>query len=257
MKNRPYYRGCLLTLCSVLLLPAVGGELALGEKWQLPTVAPAATYGSVTINRVTRGGKVKSVVFSHWIHRRKFTCRVCHSELEFALKANGTEITEAANRSGKFCGACHNGFASFSLDGNCERCHSGGIDPGKKRAAELANLPRSGFADVIDWEKAEEQGLIKPADHLKRKSKEITFDKTFMLKAEWNYVPPAVFSHKTHGRQLECGSCHPDIFNIKKKGTKDFTMSSMLQGEFCGSCHLNVAFPLNHCKRCHPGMTMW
>jgi c(7)-type cytochrome triheme protein len=34
-------------------------------------------------------------------------------------------------------------------------------------------------------------------------------------------------------------------------------MTAMLKGEYCGACHLTVAFPLHNCKRCHPGMTMW
>jgi hypothetical protein len=28
-------------------------------------------------------------------------------------------------------------------------------------------------------------------------------------------------------------------------------MNRILQREFCGVCHLTVAFPMNDCKRCH------
>ena len=31
-------------------------------------------------------------------------------------------------------------------------------------------------------------------------------------------------------------------------------MSAILNGEFCGVCHLTVAFPMDDCQRCHPGM---
>jgi hypothetical protein len=29
-------------------------------------------------------------------------------------------------------------------------------------------------------------------------------------------------------------------------------MARILKREFCGVCHLTVAFPMNDCKRCHP-----
>lgn len=31
-------------------------------------------------------------------------------------------------------------------------------------------------------------------------------------------------------------------------------MNNILKGEFCGVCHLSVAFPVNDCARCHPGL---
>ena len=31
-------------------------------------------------------------------------------------------------------------------------------------------------------------------------------------------------------------------------------MKYILEGKFCGVCHLNVAFPLDDCQRCHPDM---
>ena len=34
-----------------------------------------------------------------------------------------------------------------------------------------------------------------------------------------------------------------------------FSMPLILKGEFCGVCHVTVAFPMNDCKRCHPAMT--
>ena len=49
-------------------------------------------------------------------------------------------------------------------------------------------------------------------------------------------------------------NCHPDVFNIKKKTTEHFEMRFILEGRFCGACHLTVAFPLNDCMRCHPAM---
>jgi hypothetical protein len=34
-------------------------------------------------------------------------------------------------------------------------------------------------------------------------------------------------------------------------------MKMNLAGEFCGVCHMTVAFPMNDCKRCHPAMKEW
>jgi c(7)-type cytochrome triheme protein len=50
---------------------------------------------------------------------------------------------------------------------------------------------------------------------------------------------------------LDCNNCHPDNFNIKKKTTKHFSMERILKREFCGVCHLTVAFPMDDCKRCY------
>jgi c(7)-type cytochrome triheme protein len=54
---------------------------------------------------------------------------------------------------------------------------------------------------------------------------------------------------------MDCSNCHPDIFSIKKKGTGDFSMDKNIFGNFCGACHMTVAFPMNDCKRCHPKMS--
>ena len=63
------------------------------------------------------------------------------------------------------------------------------------------------------------------------------------------------FSHEDHFSELDCSSCHPDIFNIKKRGTVDFSMDNNIFGNYCGVCHMRVAFPMNDCKRCHPRMS--
>jgi len=78
-----------------------------------------------------------------------------------------------------------------------------------------------------------------------------------MLEAEWERVPPAIFSHKNHTAWLTCSNCHPEIFNIQKKTTKHFEMKMNLVGEFCGVCHMTVAFPMSDCRACHPAMKGW
>ncbi|RMG02026.1 MAG: hypothetical protein D6726_08380, partial [Nitrospirae bacterium] len=76
--------------------------------WDLPKVPPPEEYGNLLLESPSENrGDIKPAVFSHWQHRVKYTCRVCHFELDFYMKANSSGITEEANRNGRFCGACH------------------------------------------------------------------------------------------------------------------------------------------------------
>lgn len=246
-----------LALIIICLLPTCFCAVAYGY-YKLPRLLPPTQYGNILINRTSAKNGVKAAIFSHWIHRRKHTCRVCHGELEFSMKVNTTIITEQANKSGRFCGAsgCHDGKVSFGHEdkASCEKCHNGLIDYGTEKFDKLANAPFAPFGNRIDWVESLHTGVIAPLNHLKNRPKEITLNKTLSLEAEWNFVPTSVFSHKIHTEWLDCNNCHPEIFSIKKKGTEDFSMANILKGEFCGVCHLTVAFPINDCKRCHPGM---
>lgn len=219
----------------------------------LPPLPPPEEYGNILIDRTSARNGVKPVTFSHWIHRRKHTCRVCHGELEFIMKLGSTEISEAANGAGKFCGACHDGKAAFGQE-QCRKCHNGEIGYGREKFSELLGLPKTGYGNKINWVKALRKGMIKPTTYLRTSPVDIQLDKTLLLQAEMNLIPPAIFPHKAHTEWLDCNSCHPDIFNIKKKTTKHFSMHYILNGEFCGVCHMKVAFPIDDCRRCHPAM---
>lgn len=223
----------------------------------LPPLPPPAEYGNILIDRTSTKSGEKSVTFSHWSHRIKYTCKVCHTDLEFEMKINSTEITEEKNRNGQYCGTarCHDGKAAFGhTKEHCGKCHNGDIAYGKEKFAKLSNLPSAPFGNKINWSAAAKKKLISPEKTLREKADEPadTFHKHLKLEAEWNNIPPAVFSHQRHNYWLDCSSCHPDLFNIKKKTTKHFEMMYLLQGKFCGACHLKIAFPLNDCKRCHP-----
>ncbi len=224
--------------------------------WDLPPSLPADEHGNILISRTSGQHGVKPAVFSHWIHRLKYTCRVCHSELEFNLQVNSTEITEAANKDGRYCGAagCHDGKTVFGHEKpHCEKCHNGNRGYGKEKFSQLANFPKAKFGNGINWVQAVNKGVITPASYLTIKPRmERAVIKPLLLEAEWHGIPAAVFSHRAHSQWLDCNNCHPDIFNIKKKTTKHFSMSRILKREFCGVCHLTVAFPMNDCKRCHP-----
>ena len=241
-------------LLMVLILSASASWC--GDTFDLPRLPPREEYGNIIINRTSAKNGVLPVAFSHWKHRTKYNCRVCHTELEFNMKTNTTEIREIDNRKGKYCGACHNGKKAFKLNGNCDKCHSGDIGYNSEKFMDFAknNFPRTAFGDGINWVEALKTGLITPQTFLKTDAGDLPFEKDLLLEAEWGGISPAVFSHKTHMGWLECSSCHPDIFNIKKKTTAHFSMAYILKNKFCGACHLKVAFPMDDCKRCHPAI---
>lgn len=245
-------------LALFLALLALTVPLAVYAYFDLPGALPHDEYGNFLINRTSEKNNVKPATFSHWVHRRKHTCRVCHFELEFNMKVNTTEITESANKAGRFCGAsgCHDGKTVFGHEEkkDCEKCHNGDRGYRKERFSELRKLPETRYGNGIDWVKALESGMIKPLHMLTiPPPADVVHDKTLELEAGWLNIPPAFFPHKKHTEWLDCNNCHPDIFNIKKKSTEHFSMEFILKGEFCGVCHMRVAFPMNDCRRCHPG----
>ncbi|NTW88055.1 MAG: hypothetical protein HGB26_02795 [Desulfobulbaceae bacterium] len=246
----------VIAILLVQLVIAPGIALA-GRFWQLPPLPPPDQYGDLLLDRRSSSHQVKSVYFSHWSHRTRYTCRVCHWELDFSFKTGETDITEEDNRNGLYCGACHNGKIAFGhQDENCQRCHTGKISPDAKKFNQLRqDLPRGSFGNRVNWTLATMTEKLSPiASIIRQEEKPMAYGKKLLLQAAWAYVPAAVFPHDIHSRLLDCSSCHPDIFNIKKKGTENFQMNYILEGRFCGVCHLTVAFPMDDCHRCHPGI---
>jgi c(7)-type cytochrome triheme protein len=245
-------------LALILIVVAFTLDVYASGFWDLPPLPPPEQYGNLLINRLSEKKGERPVTFSHWSHRVHYTCRVCHFELDFQMKVNTTEITEDANRKGRFCGACHNGKIAFGhTEENCKKCHNGDITYGKEKFEGLSKtLPPSKYGNKIDWTRAIETGKIKPKQTIFDEPYEpMPFKKKLRLEAEWSMVPPAYFSHEKHNYWLDCANCHPDIFNIKKKTTKHFSMVYILDGKFCGACHLRVAFPIDDCRGCHPDIT--
>lgn len=83
-----------------------------------------AEYADVVLNKRSEVAGVRPVVFSHWFHRIRFRCKVCHSELGFEMRAGSNDVTMKEIIDGKFCGMCHNGQIAWSTE-NCDLCHSG------------------------------------------------------------------------------------------------------------------------------------
>lgn len=260
----------LLALALVLLLPVAGsGGAGVGHSEldrvlrTIPPNGPFWQYGNVVLRSKSRPAGMAPVVFPHWNHRTRVTCRVCHLELGFAMRGGDTGITRNKYLAGKFCGVCHNGATAFTVqDGaerQCKRCHLENTQELEQRFAELSELlPMARFGNGIDWTAALNQGVITPVNTLGTSPLTIPFPEKLKQPLKLGTSSPrsdVSFSHRDHFAELDCSSCHPDIFNIKKKSTADFTMDSNIYGSFCGACHMQVAFPMNDCKRCHKSMS--
>jgi len=252
-------------LISILCLP---GFSQTGTKQRRPL---PYEYGRVVINNYSERANLAPVVFEHWIHRSMFTCRVCHVDVGFAMKAGGTGIRAVDNERGFYCGTCHNGkkvvdgktvfeacsgLSNPSDSKRCERCHSLGknVTSDFDFFAFSKPLPKERFGNGIDWEKAEELGLIKPVavlDGVSPKRNAFSAQKDFALNPKVEGMPDIIFSHKKHTVWNGCELCHPDIFMGVKKGATHYTMVEISQGKSCGACHVTVAFPLTDCQRCH------
>jgi c(7)-type cytochrome triheme protein len=266
LKRRTLLRHLVPALLLVLLASSGGSALDHEELAKvlksIPPNGPFWRYGNVVMRSTTKKAGMAPVLFLHWSHRTRYTCRVCHMELGFSMKQGETGITRNQYLAGNFCGACHNGEVAFSVkDGpqpQCKRCHLEDTRPLQKEFAEFAqDLPFATFGNGIDWSAALKEGIVSPVNS-------IGTDPPIKLAAKLKQPlklgtssprSDVDFSHQDHYEELDCSNCHPDIFNIKKKSTEDFTMDSNIYGNFCGACHMKVAFPMNDCKRCHKSMS--
>ena len=225
-------------------------------------------YGRVIIDGFSSKAGMAPVVFDHWLHRAKYTCRLCHVDVGFSLKANASGIRAVDNEKGIFCGACHNGklvqdgktvFAACGpdkADKRCDRCHAQGktVKQEYDFASFTAKLPKDKFGNGVNWEKAAEAGLIKLNNHLAGVSidepaKPIQSD--FAIKPKSAGMGEIIFSHKKHVAWNGCEVCHPEVFKGGKRGAQQYTMEEIKQSKFCGVCHTKVAFPIEDCSRCH------
>lgn len=231
---------------------------------------PAHEYGRVLIDNASSQAKLPPVAFDHWVHRTKFTCRLCHVDVGFAMRAGATRVRAADNAAGMYCGACHDGrtasdgkrsFQACSkpfqeVRPGCLRCHSVGksVKPERDFAELAKSLPRERFGNGIDWDKAEAEKLIRPADHLEGISirrPPMPVQKDFALGPKLEGIPTIIFSHAKHTVWNGCELCHPDIFMGVKRGATKYSMVDIFEGKYCGVCHATVAFPLLDCQRCH------
>ena len=83
-----------------------------------------AEYGDVVLNETSKAAGMNPVIFPHWVHRMKYSCRACHESLGFKMKAGTSGITMQKIFAGEFCAVCHNGKIAFET-AKCQLCHSG------------------------------------------------------------------------------------------------------------------------------------
>jgi c(7)-type cytochrome triheme protein len=215
-------------------------------------------YGNVIIKNYTGEGKpLRAVVFSHWLHRTQYTCKVCHGDLGFSMKAGATNIKESDIVGGRFCGKCHNGTAAFAAT-ECDRCHSDGIVIKENRNFYefTKGFPSDSYGNKINWVKAIDEGKFNPKTSLQGDEQinikdvdvKMALDVKMVLKEP--VMPNVHYPHKSHTQILGCSNCHPNIFR-QQAGTNPMTMNKIFGGEYCGVCHGRVAFPFEDCFRCH------
>ena len=221
-------------------------------------------YGVLVFREQAAKRRVNPVVFSHQTHRTRFTCKVCHLELDFLMKKGSSEITREDNLDGRMCGACHNGEDAFSVNvkGYCDRCHVDmdreSVYQNQGRESSFVGVSSQEYGDGVNWVEAMNSGKISPRNFLREENyhESMPLPEHLELPMRWTTRSPRTlvsFSHKEHIKWLDCSNCHPDIFNIKQMGTVEFDKEKNLYGMYCGTCHMTVAFPMNGCSRCHPG----
>lgn len=255
---------------AVLLVLVASAGLALAQGGVKKKRPQPPDYGRVVIANYSERAGLAPVVFDHWVHRSQFTCRLCHVDIGFAMKAGQTNIRAADNMRGFYCGTCHNGkmrvgdravfdsCAKVILEQGktCDRCHSQGKNPKREYDfyAYTEKFPKERFGNGINWEKAETDGLIHLKDFIEGvsiKRKELKMPKDFELNPKVQQMPEIVFSHKKHTVWNGCEVCHPEIFVGVKRGETKYSMPEIFNGKYCGVCHGAVAFPLLDCQRCH------
>ena len=252
------------------LAEAAEPEAAVTETAEAPVKAPGPSildqidrtkviapgdYGTIRLDKKTGSGQAMPYVeFPHWWHRSRFTCKVCHTEIGFPMKAGQTDFVMGDIFAGKQCGICHNGTDAFApMD--CTRCHTGGtaVENNRKIEETFKDLPADDFGNKIDWVKALREGKIKPKAKRDGSGEMIVIDMDIDIPVtKFKPAPPnVVYPHKAHTEWLDCTNCHTEIFNMKKGGNPDMSMRKIISGQYCGVCHGKVAFPLTDCFRCH------
>jgi c(7)-type cytochrome triheme protein len=231
------------------------------------------------------GQAEREVRFNHEIHTQLTKCSNCHPR-PFKVRKGANKITQADHGQQKFCFVCHDGKKSFSWN-NCSRCHVKTPAPQQvvsfghgEKAILFRHQTHTGklqcgschpklfpFAKGVTKitfarhaeEKAcfvchkEKNGTSFYSDcgrcHRDRKA-EAKPQRPGPLNYTMEGAAPVRFLHDGH-ESYSCATCHPELFAMKKGGTK-MTMMDMYQGKSCGACHDGKkAFSSMECARCH------
>lgn len=221
-----------------------------------------------------------NTVFSHAKHIAKSggNCKVCH---DGTIRIKEAGVTMAQMEKGRKCGACHNGKRTFTVAGNCDRCHKGLKT--KDITFTLKNVPSATFSHSFHLQayKCNDchtkifpyravTGKATMDDMAKGKScgtchngKDAFSSAGDCGKCHKGLKPgnikfktsggEATFSHEFHLQSYKCADCHTKIFPFKA-GARKATMGDMESGKSCGACHNKGkdAFSVqDDCGKCH------
>lgn len=109
MKNSRRWFSLFVVIGLIALVPLLTGV----AKGKTTIFKDTKALGPVTFDGTSHAGK-------------GLKCTDCHTKL-FAMKAGTTpkaDLTMAAMRQGKTCGACHDGKKAFGVAGDCMKCHA-------------------------------------------------------------------------------------------------------------------------------------
>ena len=253
-------RGLAIALLVLLCAPLIWAQ-TFGVRKRMPR---PDEFGNVVMDQASTEKDIAPVVFQHWLHRAKYTCRLCHVDLGFAMVANETGVRESDNEYGLYCGSCHNGEIAFAskeqtakggVKENCVRCHSLDMEvtPKYDFFEVVKDFPKARFGNRVDWMVAEDLGLIHLQDELPGISitrKPLVNTEERSLNAKAYQMPDIIFSHEKHTVWNGCELCHPQIFGVKR-GDTTYHMQDIFSGMYCGACHGPVAFTTQDCQLCH------
>lgn len=221
-------------------------------------------------------------VFSHATHIAKTggACRSCHNGKVITGKEK--RVTMAEMEKGKTCGACHNGKPTFTVAGNCNRCHKG-LKPKDitftVKGATAVKFSHDFHTQAYQcsdchtkvYQYRQSPGKVSMAEMEKGKSCGTCHNNgkdAFTVagncdKCHPGYKPgnvqfktiagDATFSHDFHTQVYKCADCHTKVFPYKAH-TMEASMNDMVKGKSCGACHNKGkdAFSVaGDCAKCH------
>jgi c(7)-type cytochrome triheme protein len=65
-------------------------------------------------------------------------------------------------------------------------------------------------------------------------------------------VRPVIFPHWFHRIRFRCKVCHHELGFAMRAGANDVSMSDIIDGKFCGTCHNErIAWGPDRCDLCH------
>ena len=111
----------------------------------LSSMDAAAEFGDVVLNNYSDEAGINPVVFPHWFHRIRYTCKTCHTDLNIKMGAGSNKIKMSDIMDGQYCGGCHDGETAWGIE-NCELCHSA-------KQGIKTSIQRSELHQVLQMEK--------------------------------------------------------------------------------------------------------